>query len=293
MLCVILIVCLLSSGFTANFYKKLSEKSDSTAASVLMPSVWFAALGIFFLIVTLAKGCGNAATPTTLVSALCAGLCYAAACSLLIESMKKNALSLSTIIVNLNFIIPVVLSALFLKEHASPLQLFGVTASIAVILLLNLGGKSEKGKPSAILLPLAACLANGLLNYCIKLNGNASGDENLFFCIAYTTAAVLCILTSHILHRRTSGGHLPDIKLRSALPFMLPIGLCNGVCYYTVGLLTDRMNAAAQFTVVTSGSILLSLAVGFLFQGDKFTRKTALSIFFCLIAVLCQAGGIA
>ena len=290
MVYIILIICLLSSGFTANFYKKLSDDSDSKAASVMMPSVWFLILGVMFVIITAVNGIsGNTVIP----AAIGAGLCYAAACSILIESMKTNSFSIATIIVNLNFIIPVILSAIFLKELASPLQLFGMVASIVVILLLNLNGNSEKSKPGAVLLPLAACLANGLLNYFIKVNGNAGGDGNLFFVIAYFTAAVVCALTSLILHKKSDGKMIPDIKIRRTLPFILMVGVCNGVCYYTIGLLIGMMNATAQFTIVTAGSILLSLAVGFLFQGDKFTPKTAISILFCLVAVFCQAGGIA
>lgn len=290
MVYVILFICLLSSGFTANFYKTLSDESDSKAASAMMPSVWFLILGIMFTIITALNGISN---DTVIPAAVGAGLCYVAACSILIESMKTNAFSISTIIVNLNFVIPVILSAVFLKEAASPLQLFGMVASIVVVLLLNLNGSGEKSKPGAVLLPLAACLTNGLLNYFIKVNGSAGGDTNLFFAIAYFAAAIACVLVSLMLHRKADGRLLPDIKIRRTMPCILMVGLCNGVCFYMVGLLSGMMNAAAQFTIVTAGSILLSLTVGFLFQGDKLTPKAAISVLFCLVAVLCQAGGIA
>jgi hypothetical protein len=52
------------------------------------------------------------------------------------------------------------------------------------------------------------------------------------------------------------------------------------------------MNPAALFTTVTCASIALSLVVGFLFQGDKVTRKSVISMIFCVLAILCQQSGI-
>ena len=75
--------------------------------------------------------------------------------------------------------------------------------------------------------------------------------------------------------------------------FMVLLGVLNGVCFYMASLLASRMNAAAQFTIVTCASILLSVAVGIIFQGDKLTKKSVISMIFCAIAVLCQYSGIA
>jgi hypothetical protein len=44
---------------------------------------------------------------------------------------------------------------------------------------------------------------------------------------------------------------------------------------------------------VTCASIALSLVIGFLFQGDKLTKKSVISMVFCVIAILCQHSGIA
>jgi drug/metabolite transporter (DMT)-like permease len=76
--------------------------------------------------------------------------------------------------------------------------------------------------------------------------------------------------------------------VKKVFPFAGLMAFCNGVCFYMTDLLASRMNAAAQFTVVTCASILLSLTVAFLFQGDRFTKKSLIASICCIIAVGCQ-----
>ena len=291
----LLLLCILSSGFTGNVFKKVSDASGHAAASITMPSVWLFCLGVFFTILALVSK--ETFVMSSVPVAVVSGLCIATAASILLESMKANALSVAVIIVNLNFVIPVLCSTIFLKEKSTPLQLGGMLLCMIVIVLLNMGGtkNGEKVKKSSILLPLVACIANGMVNFCIKINDANDGSSFWFFAIMYGSGAVFCLLTGVILNAVKGRGLLPVAwpTLKRTLPFMLLIGLCNGVCFYTASLLAGRMNAAAQFTVVTCASILLSLAVGFLFQGDRFNKKSAVTILFCIAAVLCQYSGIA
>ena len=294
----ILALCILASGFSGNLYKKLSAASEGVSASLTMPAVWFLMLAVFF-------GAFSAATrelpdASAIPIALLAGAGIATASSILIESMKKVSLSISLIIMNLNFIIPVILSALFLHIPAAPLQLAGMLLSITVIVLLNMtpGASAGGEKPSkaAILLPLLASIANGLVNFCITINGNHGSPPMFFFAVTYGSGAVFCLIIGLITHKSHGGKGFPIGKasFKAALLPMLLLGLCNGVCFYTERLLAEgRMNPAALFTTVTCASIALSLAVGFAFQGDKLTKKSVISMIFCVIAILCQHSGIA
>ncbi len=293
----ILALCILASGFAGNIYKKLAVHSEGVAASLTMPSLWFLMLAIFFGILSAATG--EHADLAALPVALLGGAGIATASSILIESMKKVSLSISLIIMNLNFIIPVVLSALFLHIPAKPLQLAGMLLSITVIVLLNVtpGGTAagEKPKKTAILLPLLACIANGLVNFCITVNGNNGSPAMFFFAVMYGSGALGCLAVGCIVHKARGGRGFPLAKpafRAAALPMVL-LGVCNGVCFYTERLLAEgRMNPAALFTTVTCASIALSLIVGFTFQGDKLTRKSVISMIFCVIAILCQHSGI-
>jgi drug/metabolite transporter (DMT)-like permease len=294
----ILSLCILSSGFAGNIYKKLSVNSDSLAASLTMPSLWFVMLAVFFGILSALTG--EIPDITAVPISVLGGAGIATASFILIESMKKVSLSISLIIMNLNFIIPVILSAIFLKVPAAPLQLAGMLLSITVIVLLNVTPSAaaigEKPKKTAILLPLVACIANGMVNFCITVNGNHGSPPMFFFAVMYGSGALGCLAAGFVVHRVRGGRGFPIAKpaFKAALPSIALLGLCNGVCFYTERLLAQgRMNPAALFTTVTCASIALSLVIGFLFQGDKLTKKSVISMVFCVIAILCQHSGIA
>lgn len=286
---ILISLCILSSGFTGNIYKKLSEKSRSVAVSSLMPALWFLILGIFFSALFFVSG---EEIPYSLIwVSLLSGICIFAAAFILIESMKVSSLSISVILVNLNFIIPVVLSQIFLNEKASSIQIGGLVISAAMIVILNaapIGGGSLKW---AVFIPLAASLANGLVNFCIKVNENHKGDTNFFFAIMYLSASFASFVTYLIL-KHASKKTNSDIPLKDCLGFMLLMAICNGVCFYTSSLLASRMNAAAQFTIITSASIFLSITVGVIFQKEKISFKSILSMLLCTVAIICQCIGI-
>ena len=286
---ILISLCILSSGFTGNIYKKLSEKSRSVAASSLMPSLWFLILGIFFSVLFSVSGKG---IPYSLIwVAVISGICIFAAAFILIESMKVSSLSISVILVNLNFIIPVVLSQLFLDEKASAIQIGGLIISAAMIVILNaapIGGGSLKW---AVLIPLAASIANGLVNFCIKVNENQGGDANFFFAVMYLSASASSLIT-HLILRRTMKKSNAGLPIKECIVSMLLMALCNGVCFYTSSLLASRMNAAAQFTTITSASIFLSITVGVIFQKEKISFKSILSMLLCIVAIICQCIGI-
>ena len=284
-----LTLCILSSGFTGNVYKKFSDESRSLAISALMPSLWFALLSLSFAAVTLFSPLDW--NRLAVLPAILAGVCLFAAAFILIESMKQVALSISLIIINLNFVIPVILSALFLGEHASLIQVGGMVLSVAVIVFTNRAPSKEKhSMRGAILLPLIASVANGLVNFCIKINGKVGGSEFPFFAVLYASAALSALLFWAFLHFRAPKARRASVlhPVKTVFPFAFLMALCNGVCFYMTNLLASRMNAAAQFTVVTAASILLSLTVAFLFQGDRFTKKSLIAAIACIVAVGCQ-----
>ena len=290
----ILLLCIyvLSSAFPANLYKAIAARAKTAAAAATLPFVWLSLIALFFTVLAF---CANETYAlTALPIAALSGICMFAAVFLLIESMKVASLSLSVVIVNLNFIIPVVLSALFLEESVGIIQLAGVMLSVAVIIITNLSGGTKKTHGlRALVLPLIACLSNGLVNFCIKLNEHLGLDSLPFFSMMYGAAALSALVFGFALSRKASGSFRPlkGISLKPIVPMMLILGLCNGVCFYVAGLLASRMNAAAQFTIVTCASILLSVVIGALFQGDRLDKKSVISMLACAAAVVCQYAG--
>lgn len=288
---ILIIVCILSSGFTGNIYKKLSDGSHSVSSSALMPSLWFFILGVLFTVIFAISP--SKASYSLIPVAMVSGACIFLAAFILIESMKVNSLSISVILINLNFVFPVILSHIFLSEHARLIQIIGLALSVSVIVILNAIPSSDKKSLSgAIFIPLAASVANGLVNFCIKINGHNGGDENFFFAVMYFTAAISSVVVWLMLTIFKKEKIAPKIST-GLLPFILLMALCNGVCFYMTSLLSLRMDATAQFTIVTSASILLSITVGVFFQKERLTSKSLMSMLFCAIAILCQCVGTA
>ena len=290
MIIVFFILCILASGFTGNIYKKLAEESPSVTASALMPSFWYAMLAILFGVMMLAEGDSGTAA---VIPAILGGVGMFTAASILIESMKGGSFSIPIIIINLNFIIPVILSALFLDEKAALIQVIGMLASVAVIVILNLSpGKNENKKElsRSIFLAVGACVANGLVNYFIKINDKAGGSQNRFFAILYLSAAVCGVIAALVISvMKKEKFAFSGAVNKITVPWLLLLGLCNGVCFYMTSLIAGHMNAVAQFTIVTAASILLSLTVGILFQHEKLTWKIIVSFALCLVTIGCQA----
>ena len=283
-------LCILSSGAAGNLYKQLSEKSRNPADSAAFPILWYLPLFLLFLpSVVVGK------ERTLIPAAIAGGMFLFIAAFLLLESMKQTSLAAAVIIVNLNFLIPVILSVTILKERIALLQLGGMLVSAAAVVILNLNGSSGKEGRGIrpLLLPLVACFANGLLNFTIKLNEEAYGGRNAFFAVLYGSAA-LSAAVFHLICRlregRTKGKKAasPPLSRRTLLP-AVAMAFSNGLCFWTESAIAGQVNAAAQFTIVTAASIALSLAIGAIWQHEPVRPRTAVSFLACLCAILCQA----
>ena len=299
-------LCIVSSGLEGNVYKRLTADSRSRAGSALMAGSWCLALALLFGVAALLTRSTGISTVRALIAAG-GGLCLFLASFLLLEAMKTNTLSVSVIIMNLNFVVTVALSALVLRERVSWLQLAGMLVSVAAILLLNFKGDVKGSPAGAVFVPLLASAANGILNFCIKCGSSAAEATGLtgqfaFFAVLYFTAALAAGGTALVLARRrrsdAPGSETPPQAAKTQLfpakvwPFLALMGVLSGACFFTEALLAGRINAAALFTVLTSASIILSVTVGLLFQKERFTWKVAVSLVFCAVAILCQTGAI-
>lgn len=291
-LCVIAAV--LTSGMSGYFYKRVSMVNKAVSASALLPIIWYLPLALVFGIVALGEAAALSAG--VVLPALFSGVGAALCAVTLLEGMKRTAYSASVIIINLNFILPVLLSVFFLGEKTGWLQLAGMVVAAVAIVALN-GNAREEGRKEAkekakrnpyILLAVVACIGNGILNFGIKLKQFYSGvaGDSAFYSLCYLFAAVLCMGAYAVMRTRDQGKC--GAGLRRALPYALGIGACNGICFWAMGVAARYMNAAAEFTVITALSILVSLAVGRISLHEKLGKRGLLSLLFCAVAIVCQ-----
>lgn len=284
-----LFFAVITSGYSGVCYRKLSLSSGNRAASFLIPVLWYAPLTLVFGIWALFSGFD--CSIHVLLPALLASIAYIACAFSLLESMKANSFALTIIITNLSFIFPVVLSMLFLNESAGLFQVIGMLLAVVVIVVLNIG-KKEEGKSTlpALLLAVLSSLGNGVIDFAIKIQEHyTSGASNTsFFFFSYLFATIGCLLVYMTFHLRGKKAVIVKEQKKSLLSHSLALAVCNGVCFFVVGLLAGMMNAAAQFTVITSLSIVVSLLIGNLQIRKRFTRRERISLLICAIAIACQ-----
>ena len=281
----------LTSGLSGYFYKHVSLAGRNAAASLLSPIMWYLPLSLLFGIIALAEGAGRSAAAGLIPPALLSGLGAAICAVMLLEGMKHNAYAASVIIINLNFILPVLLSMIFLREKTGWAQLIGMLAAAVAIIVVNSGGSKATGtdaKRPYILLAVAGCVGNGILNFGIKLkeHGGVHGGDGTVYALTYLFACLLC-LSGYAVYRIT-GRPQPQADIRRALPYAAGIGVCNGICFWAIGALARYMNAAAEFTVITALSIAVSLTVGRVFLRERIGLRGILSLLGCAVAIVCQ-----
>jgi drug/metabolite transporter (DMT)-like permease len=217
---------------------------------------------------------------------------------MLLESLRKGSYTTAIIIINMNFYIPILLSQLFLGEKATFLQLTGILLATVVIIVINIKAKNTdrpKDNISGIISACIACLANGMVNFGIKLQQYYTPGEgqNTFFSLTYFFAAVISLLLFLILKEESekrSKSFLQFSKIKKLLIPALGLGVCMPLCYYPQSILSGmpEINAAAQFTVTITGSLILSLAIGWILYKERIKFTGILSLLLCSLAIVFQ-----
>ena len=173
----------------------------------------------------------------------------------------------------------------------------------AVIVVTNLKGE-KKGEENpgegrkSLVFALIACLANGLLNFMVKVQQFClpGRGQNTFYAVLYGSGGLVCLVAFAAIRFLGRKGVRRETrkekgKRNSALKIALTggcIGACSAACLYPLTLLTKYVNASVQFTVITSGAVLLSLAIAFLKYREKPNVKNIVGTICCLIAIFLQ-----
>jgi drug/metabolite transporter (DMT)-like permease len=290
-------VSIIASGSTSYFYKRLTCDSPHRSYSVLTSAVWMFPVSLMFFTASTLSG-GFAPTYKLTVTAFFSGCATAAAIYMLLESLRKGSYTTAIIIINLNFYIPILLSRLFLNEKATLLQLTGILLATIVIVAINIRSKTgdhPKDNISGIITACFACLANGIVNFGIKLQQyyTPGKGQNTFFCLTYFFAAIISLILYFILKEETekqSKSFLQIFKLKKLFIPALGLGICMPLCYYPQSILSGihDINAAAQFTITITGSLILSLAIGWILYKEKITFTGVISLLLCSLAIVFQ-----
>ena len=222
--------------------------------------------------------------------ALMAGCAYTTAALGYLLALSCGPYSVTLIILNISSFMPILYSHLILDEPVSVWQLVGLAvllgACVTLTVLRSRGNKGGKFNIRWMLFALMTFVANGFINFAIRLNTRLTPDtsRNSLFAVAYALAAVLCFVFFFL-----SGGVRK--KLRPG-PLMAPAA---GVAASLTMQLTPNsilplyLTAALQYPLVNGMTILAGVAIGVIF----FKEKIGLGGWLCIgaiIGALCMLG---
>lgn len=287
-------VSIIASGSTGYFYKRLVCDSPHRSYSVLTTAIWMLPVSFLFFAVAALSG-DHVLTSELISAALLSGSAAAAAIYMLLESLRKGSYTTAIIIINLNFYIPILFSFIFLGEKASLLQLAGILLVTVVIVFINFRSSADQRKDNrwGIISACIACLANGTLNFGIKLQQyhTPGKGQNTFFGFTYFFSALICLVLFFILRKKSVCE--PVIQFSKLKRLLIPaagLGICIPLCFYPQSILSgiSEINAAAQFTITVTGSLMLSLTIGWIRYKEKVTFARISSLLLCFMAVVFQ-----
>ena len=269
-------------------YKKLGLAGGPVTAPFL-PAFWFLPLSLAFGIWSAIRGDWFWGTEMLFPVILGAFASFITAFCLL-ESLRRNSFSLAIIIINLSFVFPIIMSLIYPGEKVGIFQLIGMLLAIAVIIFMNAGKGDLRGPFMALFFAVMSSLGNGTIQYAIKLSrilAPEMPDPN-YFCYVYGLATVLSLLVTGFLcligKKPDFGPDMRKITLRCA-PV---IAVSNGFCFFSQSRLATMMNAAMEFTIITTLTIVLSLLADGIINRTKLTWKDWVSLALCGVVIFFQ-----
>ena len=297
---------IVASAVIGIFYKSHTEIESAKSDAPLMMFFAMAPLAIISLIICLFDKFEMG--PSVILTGLACSVFMLSAMTFLLKSMKSGSFTISIIIINLNFCVPIVLSHLFLNEKVSLFQLFGILLLVGVIIYTNLkGGNSEEatkqentGSKRFLFYAVMACLSNGMSNFMIKLQQyyTPGKGENSFYLVMYGGAALICavaFLITRYLHKPKDNTpmntEMSAVGMKKELRLLLiglGMGLCLAGCQYPQSFLPGYLNAPVQFTLIAAGAVLLSIAIGFVKYREKPNATNIISSICCILAIFLQ-----
>lgn len=208
----------------------------------------------------------------------------------LAESYQCGPMSLSSIIINCNVLMPILAGCIAYKETLRPVHILGILFLMATLVLSGIGPKTEKRDIAPIwyLYVLMAFLGNGFGAIILSAYGKqfqGAGNQS-FLGAAFFLSALLLLAFYFYSGTRHAEKSSP---IRPFSLFLLLIGLSAGGCFAVNILLlhlSGVMPASLLYPLYTGASTLLICLVSCIIFKEKLTRKKVINILLGLTAVI-------
>lgn len=222
--------------------------------------------------------------------AVLAGVAYTTAALGYLLALSCGPYSVTLIVLNISSFMPILYSHLILDEPISGWQLAGlailVGACVTLTVLRSRGSKGGKFNLKWMLYALLTFIANGFINFAIRLNTTLTPDtsRNSLFAVAYALAAVLCFSFFFV-----SGGIRKGIHPKPLLAPAAGVAASLTLQLTPNSILPLYLTAALQYPLVNGMTILAGVVIGVVF----FKEKIGLGGYLCVAAIigaLCLVG---
>lgn len=240
-------------------------------------------------------GMGRFALPTlqTFLYGLVFGILFCTASAMSAKAMSIGSMALSSVIMNMGLLIPILYSVIFLHEELTLLHLVGfILFCVSVTFSAFNGKESKKANLLWLVVVFIGLISNGLTATIQKIYIMTSQEvqDSVFLGVAYATAS-FCFIIKHFISKRGHTGDLPKRKttLMSASTF-LAVALIAGVGSFIGNLLLGKLSikviAAILYPCINGGLAAMTTLVSFFIFKEKPTLKKILSIIFGCAAII-------
>ena len=240
-------------------------------------ALWTGCAGLLFGVVQLCT-VGAFVRSETIVTGVFAGFFFVLAAHLYIKALEIGPFIWTVLLMNLSNFLPVLTSAVILKERASPLQMAGVALMLAVVGLAAWGRTSQNHSFSAKWLIVATFMTvtNGGIGSVMKVQRFLvpEGEATAYLSVMFLSCALFSLVA--YLFTRDKKEVFP--LRRSFLPAVGLIGSIGFATYLQMAL-TARVSAVVQYPVNTAGGIVFSAVAALFLYKEKMTVKLFVSVF--------------
>ena len=240
-------------------------------------------------------GYGRFALPTaeTVWYGLAFGVLFFLATAMGAKCYEIGSMALTSVIMNMSLIVPLLYSIIFLREQIKLPHIIGFAFFCASVLCSSLTkGEQKKGNLLWLCLVMVGFASNGLTATIQKIYvfNAADNQDSVFLAVAYATAA-LCFLATFLVQRRNADASekITPLRVTDTVKF-IAIALLAGVGSFggnlLLGRLTPVVNAAILYPCINGGLAICTTLVSFFFFREKPTLQKISALLLGCVAII-------
>ncbi len=226
-----------------------------------------------------------------ILPAMSFGICFAFASLFSAKSMEMGYMSLSSVIINLSLILPVMFSWIVMRESVKLNAVIGLLLIIVTLVLSSINvGKGEKGDIKKwLLFVLIAFFANGSSAIVQKIYKSdfGEGDLMLFMAFSYLVSSLIFGVTYFCENLKYK------VKFNEQItkPLMLPIiAIVSGLGSFAgnglLGILCDKINGGILYPCINGGLSIVVAISSFVIFKEKVRKNKIIAICTGVLAII-------